>query len=111
MKDAEWIADLLQHGLLKASFIPSTPQRDLRELTRYCVSLTEERTRTVNRLQKTLEDTNLKLGDVISDVLGKAGRLMLEAVRDGESDAKRLAALAQGRVRARRTWSGPCRGM
>ncbi len=99
VNDAEWIADLLQHGLLKASFIPSAPQRELRELTRYRVSLVEERTRTVNRVQKTLEDTNLKLGDVVSDVLGKAARSILEAVRDGESDAKRLAALAQGRVR------------
>ena len=60
VKDAEWIADLLQHGLLKASFIPSGPQRELRELTRYRVRLTEEKAREVNRVQKTLEDTNLK---------------------------------------------------
>jgi transposase len=59
-KDAEWIADLLQHGLLKASFIPSAPQRELRELTRYRVCLTEERTREINRVQKTLEGCNLK---------------------------------------------------
>jgi transposase len=68
-KDAEWIADLLQHGLLRASFIPSTPQRALRELTRYRVRLTEERAREVNRVQKTLEGTNLKLGDVVSETL------------------------------------------
>src|SRR6266700_3929 len=70
VKDAEWIADLLQHGLLKASFIPSGPQRELRDLTRYRVRLTEEKAREVNRVQKTLEDTNIKLGDVVSDVMG-----------------------------------------
>src|SRR6185437_5826488 len=99
-KDAEWIADLLQHGLLKASFIPSAPQRELRELTRYRVRLTEERSREVNRLQKTLEDTNLKLGDVVSDVMGKASRMILQALVDGETDPGRLAALAVGRVHA-----------
>jgi len=76
VKDAEWIADLLQHGLLKASFIPSGPQRELRELTRYRVRLTEEKAREVNRVQKTLEDTNLKLGDVVSDSMGKASRMI-----------------------------------
>lgn len=99
-KDAEWIADLLQHGLLKASFIPSAPQRELRDLTRYRVRLTEERAREVNRLQKTLEDTNLKLGDVVSDIMGKASRMILHALVDGESDPVRLAAFAVGRVRA-----------
>lgn len=101
VKDAEWIADLLQHGLLRASFIPSAPQRELRDLTRYRTRLVEERAREVNRLQKTLEDTNLKLGDVVSDVLGKAARLILEAVVAGETDPGRLADLAIGRVRAR----------
>lgn len=99
-KDAEWIADLLQHGLLKASFIPSAPQRELRELTRYRVRLTEERAREVNRVQKTLEGCNLKIGDVISDVMGKASRMILQAIADGESDPGRLASLAVGRVRA-----------
>lgn len=99
-KDAEWIADLLQHGLLKASFIPSAPQRELRDLTRYRVRLSEERAREVNRVQKTLEGTNLKLGDVVSDVMGKASRMILWAIADGESDATRLANLAVGRVRA-----------
>lgn len=99
-KDAEWIADLLQHGLLKASFIPSAPQRELRELTRYRVRLTEERSREVNRLQKTLEDTNLKLGDVVSDIMGKASRMILQAIVEGETDPERLASLAVGRVRA-----------
>ncbi len=99
-KDAEWIADLLQHGLLKASFIPPAPQRALRELTRYRVRLTEERAREINRVQKTLEDTNLKLGDVVSDIMGKASRMILSALASGESDPVSLAALAVGRVRA-----------
>jgi transposase len=100
VKDAEWIADLLSHGLLSASFIPSAPQRELRELTRYRTKLVEERAREVNRLQKTLEDTNLKLGDVVSDVMGKASQMILHAVVNGESDPARLAAFAVGRVRA-----------
>jgi len=99
-KDAEWIANLLQHGLLRASFIPSAPQRELRELTRYRVRLTEERAREVNRVQKTLEGMNLKLGDVVSDIMGKASRMILHAIADGESDPVRLASLAVGRVRA-----------
>jgi transposase len=100
VKDAEWIADLLAHGLLKASFIPSGPQRELRELTRYRVRLTEEKAREVNRVQKTLEDTNLKLGDVVSDIMGKASRMILQAIVDGETDPGRLATVAVGRVRA-----------
>jgi transposase len=100
VKDAEWIADLLAHGLLSASFIPSAPQRELRDLTRYRTSLVEERAREVNRLQKTLEDTNLKLGDVVSDVMGKAAQMVLHAVVEGETDPVRLAAFATGRVRA-----------
>jgi transposase len=100
IKDAEWIADLLQHGLLKASFIPSGPQRALRDLTRYRVRLTEEKAREVNRVQKTLEDTNLKLGDVVSDIMGKASRMILQAIVDGETDPCPLAALAVGRVHA-----------
>src|SRR6202165_4648773 len=101
-KDAEWIADPLQHALLKASFMPSAPQRELRELTRYRVRLTEERAREVNRVQKTLEDTNLKLGDVVSDIMGKASRMILQAIVDGETDPARLAELAVGRVHASR---------
>ena len=100
VKDSEWIADLLQHGLLRASFIPSAPQRELRELTRYRTRLVEERAREVNRLQKTLEDTNLKLGDVVSDIMGKAARMILSAVANGENDPGHLATLAVGRVRA-----------
>lgn len=99
-KDAEWIADLLRHGLLKASFIPSAPQRELRELTRYRVRLTEERTREVNRVQQTLESMNIKLGDVVSDVMGKASRMILRSIAQGESEPSQLASLAVGRVRA-----------
>jgi transposase len=90
----------LQHGLLKASFVPSGPERELRDLTRYRVRLTEEKAREVNRVQKTLEDTNLKLGDVVSDIMGKASRMILHAIAEGETDPGRLAALAVGRVRA-----------
>jgi transposase len=100
VKDAEWIATLLQHGLLKASYIPSAPQRELRDLTRYRVRLREERAREINRVQKTLEDTNLKLGDVVSDVMGKASRIILNAIADGETDPVRLAGFAVGRVQA-----------
>jgi transposase len=100
VRDAEWIADLLQHGLLRASFIPAAPQRELRDLTRHRTSLIEERTRVVNRLQKVLEDANIKLGDVVSDVMGKAARMILQGLQQGEADPHRLAALAQGRVRA-----------
>jgi transposase len=100
VKDAEWIADLVHHGLLKASFVPSGPQRERRDLTRYRVRLTAEKAREVKRVQKTLEDTNLKLGDVVSDIMGKASRRILQAMADGETDPGRLAALAVGRVRA-----------
>jgi transposase len=100
VNDAQWIAMLLQLGLLKPSFIPAAPQRELRELTRYRVRLTEERARTVNRLQKTLEDANIKLGDVVSDVMGKASQMILARIVDGESDPVKLAQLALGKVKA-----------
>ena len=100
--DAEWIADLLQHGLLRASFIPAASQRDLRELTRYRTNLVEERARAANRLQQTLEGTNLKLGDVATDILGKSGRAILEALLAGQTDPSVLADVAQGRMKAKR---------
>lgn len=102
VRDAEWIADLLQHGLLRGSYIPSAPQRELRELTRYRTNLVEERARAVNRLQKTLEDTNLKLGDVATDIMGKSARAMLEALLAGQTDPTKLADLARGRLKAKR---------
>jgi transposase len=101
VRDAEWIADLLQHGLLKGSFIPPAPQRELRELTRHRTSLVEDRARVVNRLQKVLEDTNIKLGDVATDILGKSARAMLEALLAGQTDPKVLAQLARGRLRSK----------
>lgn len=102
VRDAEWIADLLQHGLLTSSFIPPAAQRELRELTRYRTNLVEERARAVNRLQKTLEDTNIKLGDVATDIMGKSARAMLEALLDGQTDPAILADLARGRLKAKR---------
>jgi len=99
VKDAEWIAELLQHGLLKASFIPPRSQREWRDLTRYRTSLVQERVRIVNRLQKVLEDANLKLAGVATDVMGKSGRVMLEAILAGATDPEQLAELAKGRLR------------
>ena len=99
VKDAEWIAELLQHGLLRASFIPDRPQRELRELTRYRRSLVEERSREANRIQKLLEGANIKLASVATDVLGVSGRAMLAALAAGETDPQALAGLARGRLR------------
>ena len=84
VKDAEWIADLLQHGLLRASFVPDRAQRELRELTRYRKSIIEERSRELNRLQKVLEGANIKLGSVIKDIQGKSARRLLERLAAGE---------------------------
>jgi transposase len=97
--DCEWIADLLRHGLLKGSFVPNRPQRELRELTRYRTALLQERAAEVNRLQKTLEGANIKLASVASDVLGKSGRHILEALVIGGNQAVELAQLAKGRMR------------
>jgi transposase len=101
VKDAEWLADLLRHGLLSASFIPPKPIRELRELTRYRKTLVAERAQEVNRLQKVLEGANVKLAAVATDVLGRSGRLMLEAMLGGEQEAEALAELARGRLRAK----------
>lgn len=99
VKDCEWIADLLAHGLLKGSFIPPEPIRDLRDLVRYRKSLTDERVRAVNRLQKILESSNIKLSSVATDVMGVSGRAMLEALATGSTDPEVLANLARGRLR------------
>ena len=101
VRDAEWIAELLQHGLLKASFIPDEPQRDLRELVRYRTHLIQERTREVNRVHKVLEDANLKLSSVASDIMGVSGREMLQAIIAGKDDPAALAELAKGRMRTK----------
>lgn len=100
--DAEWIADLLRHGLLKGSFIPSAQQRAWRDLTRYRTTLTDERSREVNRVQKVLEDANLKLASVASNVVGVSGRAMLEQLIQGQTDPATLAELAKGRLREKR---------
>lgn len=101
VKDAEWIADLLCHGLLKASFIPPLPQRDLRDLTRQRTNLVQDRAAVVNRLQKVLEWANLKLSSVATDVTGVSARAMLAAIVAGEVDPTVLAELAQGRMRSK----------
>ena len=85
VKDAEWIADLLRHGLLKASFIPPKPIRELREVTRYRKTLVQERSQEINRLQKVLELANVKLSAVATDILGKSGRSILEARLSGRA--------------------------
>jgi transposase len=101
VRDCEWIADLLRHGLLRASFVPDRAQRELRELTRYRAAKVRERAREVVRLQQTLEGANIKLGAVATDILGKSGRQSLAALADGSTDAAALAALAKGRLRAK----------
>ncbi len=95
VKDAEWIAKLLRHGLLKASYIPDRNQRELRELVRYRRSIIEERARQHNRIQKVLEGANIKLGSVVSDVLGVSSRDMLNAIAEGEEDPEKLANFAR----------------
>lgn len=100
--DAEWLADLLRHGLLRGSFIPSARQRALRDLTRYRTRLIDDHSREVNRVQKVLEDANLKLASVASDVMGVSGRAILEQLIEGQSDPVVLADLAKGRLREKR---------
>lgn len=99
VKDAQWIAELLQHGLVRGSFIPPVEQRDVRDLVRYRTQLIQERTREINRVQKVLEDTNIKLGNVASNILGVSGREMLEQLIAGQEDPAALAQLARGRLR------------
>ncbi|HET8646854.1 MAG TPA: IS110 family transposase, partial [Vicinamibacteria bacterium] len=97
--DAEWLAELLRHGLLRASFVPDRAARELRELTRYRSSLVRARTAEVNRLQKTLEGANLKLASVVRDVTGVSARAMLAELVAGQEDAAALADLAVGQLR------------
>jgi transposase len=101
VKDAEWIAQLLQHGLLRASFVPAPVQRELRDLTRHRSQLVGEKSRVANRIQKVLEDANIKLGSVASDVLGKSGRDMIQALIAGQENAEDLAELARRRLRSK----------
>ena len=102
VKDAEWLADLLRHGLVRASFIPSPAQRHLRDLTRYRIHLVDELARLTNRLQAVLEDANIKLAAVVTDVRGLSAREILQRLLDGETDARALTELARGKLRAKR---------
>jgi len=102
VKDCEWLADLLRHGLLKASFIPPAHIRELREVVRYRQSVVKEQAAVANRVQKLIESANIKLGQVASDVLGASGRAMLQALVQGERDAQQLAELARGTLKQKR---------
>jgi len=101
VRDCEWIAELLSHGLLRGSFVPDREQREMRELTRYRTSLIGERAAEVNRVQKTLEGANIKLASVASDVMGKSGREILASLVAGSNDAEAMAELAQGKLRSK----------
>ena len=99
--DSKWVAQLMMHGLLRASFIPPKPQRALRELTRYRTKLVQERARVVNRLQKLLEGANIKLSSVVTDVMGVSARAMLAQIVAGQTDAAVMADLARGPMRSK----------
>jgi len=101
VKDAEWIAELLAHGLLRPSFVPPAPQRALRDLTRQRTHLIQERASVVNRMQKVLEWANIKLTSVVTDITGVSARAMLQALVDGQTDVSALAQLAKGRLRSK----------
>lgn len=100
--DAEWLAELMQYGLLKASFIPPPGQRELRELTRYRTSFVRERSNLMNCVQKVLESANIKLGSVVGDIRGVSSRSMLAAIIDGQASPAEMAELAKGRMREKR---------
>jgi transposase len=102
VRDAEWIATLLKHGLLRASFIPSREQRELRDLTRTRTSLTDERSAAINRIQQVLEDANIKVAGVATDIMGKSGRDILAALLEGAMSPTEMAELARGRMRSKR---------
>jgi transposase len=102
VRDCEWLADLLRHGLLKASFIPPLEIRELRELTRYRQTLVKEHTALANRIQKLIESANIKLGQVATDVLGASGRQMLRALADGETDVEVLVEMARSSLRTKK---------
>ena len=101
VKDAEWIAELVEHGLVRPSFVPPRPIRELRDLTRYRKTVIQERTREVQRLEKLLEGAGIKLSSVASDILGVSGRAMLAALVAGERDPQVLADLAKRRLRSK----------
>lgn len=101
VRDCEWVCDLLRHGLLKASFIPPLHIRELRELTRHRQTLVRDHAAVANRIQKLIEGANIKLGQVATNALGLSGRLMLQALADGQEDAAKLAQMAKGKLRAK----------
>jgi len=103
VRDCEWLADLLRHGLLKASFIPPLEIREVRELVRYRQTVVTEHTAVANRITKLIESANIKLGQVASEVLGLSGRLMLRALAAGETNAEKLAELAQGKLKSKKS--------
>lgn len=100
VSDAEWIAELLRHGLLRGSFVPPKPIRELRALTRHRKTLVREKARVINRIQKVLEDANIKLASVASNILGASGRAILKALAQGANDPYALAELAKGSLRS-----------
>jgi transposase len=101
VKDCQWIADLLRHGLLRGSFVPERSQRELPELGRYRTTLVRERSAEIGRLQKTLEGANIKLASVATNVMGKSARQMLKAFIDGSTESSAMAQLAKGKLRAK----------
>ena len=101
MKDCAWIAQLLEHGLRRGSFVPPAPIRELQDLTRYRKAVIQDRTRVVNRRHKTLEDAGIKLASVATNILGVSGRAMLEALVGGTTAPEVLAELARGKLRAK----------
>src|SRR4051794_3919752 len=103
VRDAEWIAELLRHGLVQPSFIPPREQRELRELTRQRTNFVRGRATLINRVQKVLESTNLKITSVVSNIAGTSGRAILAALLGGEEDVAVLAELAKGKLRKKRT--------
>lgn len=107
VKDAAWLAELLPHGLLRASFIPPVAQRELRDLTRYRSTCIQERVTLLNRVQKLLADANIKLAAVASDIMGVSGRAMLAALVAGHTEPHALAELAKGRLRSKRDLLAP----
>lgn len=102
VKDSQWIAELLQHGLLKSSFVPETPLRELRDLTRGRATLMADKARVINRIQKILEDANIKLASVASNVLGVSGRAMIEALIQGNKSPQEMAELAKSHLRSKK---------
>ena len=102
VKDAEWIAELLRHGLVRGSFVPDRSQRELRDMIRYRRSLIDQRSQVINRIQKVLEGANIKLSSVATDITGVSGRSILEAMISGVEDPKVLADMAKARLRKKR---------